>query len=135
VIQLLDSRGVNTFKYVVAGAFTGVMSLVLLTGFVEGLDWNPVAANVVQWVVTTYLNFVLICKWVFKTNPHSWVLITENYGARAFTFVLVHGLFATMTRAGLWYGVAYVVSAGVGFLVNYLLTKDFVFRQQRKEML
>ena len=122
-------------KYVVVGILTALVSIVLLGVLVEVVGISAIPANLIQWILTTYLNFALVCTWVYYADPFSLKLAMSNFAARGGTFVSVQLAFASLTMLTVHYYVAYIISALGGFIGNYLLARSVVFRQQRKEMM
>lgn len=122
-------------KYVAVGAVTAVLSFSLLAALVEIADWHPVPANVTQWVVTTYLNFLLVCTWAYPANPFRWKLMSSHFTARGGSFVLVQLGFAGLTAMGTHYVLALLISSAAGFSSNFLLASKVVFRTARKKVM
>ncbi len=122
-------------KYVIVGAATAVLSFSLLSVLVEVAGWHPIPANFVQWLATTYLNFLLVCAWAYPANPFSWSLTKGHFATRLGGLALVQLGFAGLTAAGFHYAFALLISSAAGFSSNFLLASRVVFRTARKKVM
>lgn len=114
------------------GAVWGLTLLYLLVEF-GGLHY--LGAYVLIFFITVTHNYTLNSLWTFRgreANPVGYVRYSLT---SASTLAIRLGLIALMVEVlGMWYMASAIVAIGIGFGINYLISRRWVWRKSRLEL-
>ncbi len=96
---------------------------------------NELIANIMSWVVTVLFAFLTNRVWVFQANTENWTAFFSQmvnfYGGRVVTLVIEEViLYVFITRMGLFSVGVKVVAQVIVIVLNYVISKLFVFKEK-----
>jgi len=141
VIYIINKQ--ETTKYILFGGATTLVNWCVYALTVEVAGLSIIFGNTVSWAVAVLFAFITNKIWVFTSR--SWkrsILLLEVvsfFGARIVTSIIEIGGVPLLISLGLdqpLFGIkGFTAKAAVGIIVivlNYILSKYFVFRQQKE---
>lgn len=123
-------------NYIIVGVLTTVVSLVSYYGCVfTFLNPNdPIQlqmANVISWILAVTFAYNTNRKYVFESNKNKWFELLAFYGARITTLLLeMINMFILVTVIGINDKISKLIVQIIVMIVNYLLSKFWVFRKK-----
>ena len=97
--------------------------------------WQNNVLSVLQWVVGVVTAFYLNRRYVFKSTNSNWGKeLLEFVGGRVGTGILkllLMALFVNVMHMGYWW--AYILENVIEVILNYFLSKFWVFKKPKKE--
>ena len=141
LLRLLEpfyKRHKEGLLYLFFGAVTTLVSFAVFWLFEGPLGWNELVANLISWVVAVAVAFVTNRIWVFSSDAKGAAALLYElaafYASRVATFLVEEGiLFVFVTLLALPAMPVKVVASIVVVILNYVLSKLFVFRKKGGE--
>jgi len=122
-------------SYLIVGGLTTIVSLAVYYGCVltflnPNISWQLQSANVLSWVVAVTFAYATNRRFVFKSKSNNWKReATAFYSSRLLTlFMDMVIMFLMVTIGGENDKIAKLIVQVVVTIVNYILSKLFVFR-------
>lgn len=141
-IKILILKYREALSYLFFGGLTTVVSWGTYALFVGTLHMHVNAGNILSWICAVTFAFVTNKLWVFQSRSWAWPLWIKEaasfFAGRVFSGLVELGGLPLLMRMGLdqpVFGVdgfaAKVVISIVVIILNYFLSKIFVFRKRK----
>lgn len=120
----------EVFWYVFFGGWTTVVSLGSFALCVKAVHMDPLAANVISWILAVTFAFVTNKKWVFASEKEkgAWNQMLRFYGGRLSTLAMEEVVLIAFIKFLHFPSVPVKFAAQFLVLVaNYVISKWFVF--------
>ena len=123
--------------YLFFGGVTTLVSFLVFWLFEGLLGWNELLANLISWVVAVAVAFVTNRIWVFASEARGGAAllleVAAFYLSRVATFLIEEAiLLVFVTLIALPAMPVKVVASVVVVILNYVLSKLFVFRKKKE---
>lgn len=141
LLRLLEpfyKRHKEGLLYLFFGGVTTLVSFAVFWLFEGPLGWNELVANLVSWVVAVAVAFITNRIWVFASEARGAAALLYEvitfYASRVATFLIEEGiLLLFVTLLALPAMPVKVVASVVVVILNYVLSKLFVFRKKKED--
>ncbi|MCC8028820.1 MAG: GtrA family protein [Lachnospiraceae bacterium] len=122
--------------YLFFGGLTFLVSIGSYAGFNIGMGINELIANVISWIFAVAFAYITNKIWVFSTRGLEFgaflAEIFKFFGGRVFTLVVEEViLYVFITRMQFNSMLVKVIAQVVVIVLNYLISKLFVFKKNR----
>ena len=99
----------------------------ILTGIVTSYSVSMTAA----WVVSSFINFIINKKWVFRSDKSFIRSMLGFYALATPVFVLKAFVFTPILEAGsVSFKVTYLIVNAAMYIINYFIQKKFIFKKK-----
>lgn len=99
----------------------------ILTGIVTSYSVSMTAA----WVVSSFINFIINKKWVFRSDKSFIRSMLGFYALATPVFVLKAFVFTPILEAGsVSFKVTYLIVNAAMYIINYFIQKKFIFKKR-----
>lgn len=128
---------IQFIKFGIVGAINTILSYIITNSCYYILHWHAQVCNIIAFVITVFISFILNGKFVFNKNEEKidfWKALVKVYGSYSIT-----GLFLT---AGLLYieeqifGIPHYIATLMNLIVtipiNFILNKFWAYSQKNK---
>lgn len=107
---------------------------IVLTPDVVG-ELSMEISTLVAWPFSSYFNFILNRKWVFRSEVPFGKSLAEYYGLAVISFVMKSYVFLEILKRllGIPLAIAMPISELAMYIVNYFVQKKFVFASEKKK--
>ncbi len=132
---------VHLAQYAVAGALAAACDMAVFTVLVKSFGVNYLISTLTSFIVGTAVNFLICFGFVFRLTGHSWVValwrkLLSSLVALAVNLFMMYplvdglGFGGTRSEFFLFDGlvIARGIAIGVSFLLNFILTKYYAFK-------
>lgn len=124
--------------YLVFGVLTTVVSIGSYAVLTEGMKLSVLVANVISWILAVTFAYFTNRTWVFRQKPEGLTQTLQQmagfYGGRVATLLVEELILWIFIERLHWNNM--LVKAGAQILIivlNYIISKLFVFRKKREE--
>lgn len=144
-LQKLYYSNEEVIMYLFFGALTTIVSFVtaglskrLFESAELGKDMVSIMSTAVSWVCSVTVAYITNRLWVFSSKAKGAKEIAAEavsfYGGRGFTFVAeIAMMWLGYSRIGLNYWVTKITANVIVLILNYVISKLFVFRKKKGE--
>ncbi len=123
---------VRLAKFLAVGASGTIISISLLWIFTDLAGWHYLASYALSFIVAVSSNYLFNSLWAFndkKASIKGWI---RYIATSLFTFGIRElGIFLLTELAGVWYLASAVVMVGASCLVNFALSRRYVWNMQK----
>lgn len=125
-------------KFGIVGAINTVLSYIITNTCFYILNWHAQIANIIAFIVTVFISFILNRKFVFNENKeqHSfWKSLLKVYASYSITglFLTAILLYIEEQTFGIPHYIATLMNLIVTIPLNFILNKFWAFNQKNKE--
>ncbi|MCR5665605.1 MAG: GtrA family protein [Eubacterium sp.] len=137
IFESFYQKNREVLLYLFFGGLTFIVSVVSYALFYKVCGMNALIANVFSWILAVLFAYITNRIWVFQSQHNSrlkvLIEILSFFGGRVFTLVVEEVI--------LWVGISHlhgdgvlvkVVAQIVVIVLNYVISKLFVFRNEKK---
>lgn len=126
--------------YLFFGGLAFFLSLFIFWLFVTPFGLNELIANVISWIIVVYFAFTTNRIWVFKATTNStkefFIQMKNFYIGRIATLIVEEGiLLVFITLMGLNSLIIKIIAQVVVIILNYIISKIWIFRKSNKDTL
>ena len=115
-------------KFGIVGASGSLLGLSTLYLFTTIFGLYYIASYWLSFLLVVTSNYILNSFWTFKTPPHLFGYV-KYVGASSVTVGITTGLLYLLTdKVGLWYMTSAFITTLCGFIINYSISKHFIWR-------
>ena len=126
----------EAMRYLVFGALTTVINIVVFAICSKIVNLSTTTSNVIAWIIAVLFAYVTNKLWVFnsKNNGNKELLreIISFYGARVITLVLeTTFLWIVIDKMGFNEILTKIISNIIVIILNYIFSKVFIFKKNK----
>ena len=130
IFQPIYKKYKSILVYLFLGGCATVVGFVTRTLFIQVMHMNSYLGVALSWIISTTFAFFTNRTWIFEHNDEKILLEYVKFcGGRVMTFVIdeiINGIF--YVGLGWNFYVVFIFSSAVTAIVNYLISKFFVFK-------
>ena len=130
IFQPIYKKYKNILVYLFLGGCATIVGFVTRTLFIQVMHMNSYLGVALSWIISTTFAFFTNRTWIFEHNDEKILLEYVKFcGGRVMTFVIdeiINGIF--YVGLGWNFYVVFIFSSAVTAIVNYLISKFFVFK-------
>ena len=131
IFQPIYKKYKSVLLYLFLGGCATIVGFVTRTLFIKGMNMNSYLGVALSWIISTTFAFFTNRTWIFEHNDEQMLGEYLKFcGGRILTFFLdelLNGIF--YEYLGWNYYVVFLFSSATIAIVNYLISKFFVFKQ------
>lgn len=125
-------------KFGIVGAINTVLSYIITNTCFYALNWHAQVSNMIAFVITVFISFMLNRKFVFKQENEKqnfWKSLLKVYASYSITglFLTAILLYIEEQLLGIPHYIATLMNLVVTIPINFLLNKFWAFKQKNKE--
>lgn len=130
IFQPIYKKYKSILVYLFLGGCATIVGFVTRTLFIQVMHMNSYLGVALSWIISTTFAFFTNRTWIFEHNDEKILLEYVKFcGGRVMTFVIdeiINGIF--YVGLGWNFYVVFIFSSAVTAIVNYLISKFFVFK-------
>lgn len=128
---------IQFIKFGTVGAINTVLSYAITNGCYYILHWNEQICNIIAFIITVYISFILNSKFVFNENgekPNFWKALIKVYASYSITglFLTAILLYLEEQILGIPHYIATLMNLVVTIPINFLLNKFWAYKDKEK---
>lgn len=125
-------------KFGIVGAINTVLSYIITNTCFYILNWHAQIANIIAFIITVFISFILNRKFVFNENEEQhnfWKSLLKVYASYSITglFLTAILLYTEEQIFGIPHYIATLMNLIVTIPLNFILNKFWAFNQKNKE--
>ena len=130
IFQPIYKKYKSILVYLFLGGCATIVGFVTRSLFIQVMHMNSYLGVALSWIISTTFAFFTNRTWIFEHNDEKILLEYVKFcGGRVMTFVIdeiINGIF--YVGLGWNFYVVFIFSSAVTAIVNYLISKFFVFK-------
>ena len=130
IFQPIYKKYKSILVYLFLGGCATIVGFATRTLFIQVMHMNSYLGVALSWIISTTFAFFTNRTWIFEHNDEKILLEYVKFcGGRVMTFVIdeiINGIF--YVGLGWNFYVVFIFSSAVTAIVNYLISKFFVFK-------
>lgn len=136
--EQLKTLIIQFIKFGIVGAVNTVLSYAITNGCYYLLHWHEQVCNIIAFVITVFISFILNGKFVFNKNEEKrsfWKSLLKVYASYSITglFLTAGLLYIEEQIFGIPHYIATLMNLVVTIPINFILNKFWAYKEKGKE--